>query len=245
MATAGLGPALEVYLLGQVDYEECLALQQRLVYELSGRDDGQSALLICEHANLITVGRSGSWSHIRCDERERASRQLEVRWVNRGGGCVLHGLGQLAIYPIVPLAWHRLPVGQFLSRFHEGLLAALGEQGIQGKGRAGSFDIWGRTGQLATLGLAVKHWTTYHGAYLNVCPDIDRQRLVQSDARGLTEASTLHLERQQPIRMSKLREALVRRLAAAWGLSRYHLYTGHPLLRSTAVTNHEPAARAG
>ena len=53
-------PAVEAYLLGVVDFEACLALQQRLVYETAGRSDGQITLLVCEHPLSITVGRQGS-----------------------------------------------------------------------------------------------------------------------------------------------------------------------------------------
>src|SRR5436190_21819309 len=92
------GPSVEAYLLGQVDYDVCLALQQRLVYEVSGRRDGQIALLLCEHPLSITVGRRGSWSHIHFDEAELTRRSIGVKFVNRGDGVVLHAPGQLAVY---------------------------------------------------------------------------------------------------------------------------------------------------
>ena len=97
----------EAYLLGSVDFEACLALQQRLVYEAAGRDDGQITLLLCEHPLTITVGRQGSRADIRLGQsaswKAGGSRS---RWVNRGGGCLVHAPGQLAIYPIVPLEPH-------------------------------------------------------------------------------------------------------------------------------------------
>src|SRR5690348_8506148 len=96
-------PAVEAHLLGTVSFEDCLALQQRLVYETSGRSDRQITLLVCEHPLKITVGRLGSRSHIHLSRHELVSRQIDVRWVNRGGGCLVHAPGQLAIYPIVPL----------------------------------------------------------------------------------------------------------------------------------------------
>ena len=56
---------LEVYLLGIVDFDSALFLQERLAYEISGRSDAMGTLLLCEHPPLITVGREGSRSHIR------------------------------------------------------------------------------------------------------------------------------------------------------------------------------------
>ena len=163
-------PSVEAFFLGKIDFEACLALQRRLVFEAGGRADGQIALLLCEHPGLITVGRLGSRAHIHLSPRELTSRRLEVSWVNRGGGCLLHAPGQLAVYPIVPLWWHRFTVGEYLNRLQSGILATLNELGIAGQTRAGSHGIWGRTGQLVAFGAAVKNWTTYYGAYINVDP---------------------------------------------------------------------------
>ena len=91
--------AIETHLLGLIDHARCLALQRRLVDEIGGRNDGQIALLLCEHPNLITVGRAGSAADLSLESDLLRSHRLETRWVGRGGGCVVHTPGQLAIYP--------------------------------------------------------------------------------------------------------------------------------------------------
>ena len=93
---------LQVYLLGTVDFEAALVVQKRLAYHVAGDASG-AALILCEHFPLITIGRQGSRSHILCEPDEIRTRQWRIRWVNRGGGCLLHLPGQLAIYPILPL----------------------------------------------------------------------------------------------------------------------------------------------
>lgn len=222
-------PAVEVHLLGQVDFEACLALKQRLVYETAGSTSGQVTLLVCEHFPTITVGRDGSWSHIGHNTQELARRQLGVRWVNRGGGCIVHAPGQLAIYPIVPLACKGMSVGDYLDRLQRALAAALAEVGFHGQGRPGRYGLWGRLGQVAAVGVAVKSWVTYYGAYVNVCPAMPLVRGATMDPVDGTLPSSLAAERQRPVRMSGVRERLVRHLAEALGGGRYHLYTGHPL----------------
>src|SRR5260370_23989127 len=77
--------ALQVYLLGPVDFEAALALQRLLVYQVAG-DRSCAALLLCEHPPLITVGREGSRAHVLCEAEELRARRWPVRWVNRGGG---------------------------------------------------------------------------------------------------------------------------------------------------------------
>src|SRR5262252_2625833 len=94
--------ALQAYLLGTVDFDAALALQRQLVYQVGGERD-QAALVLCEHPAAITVGRQGSRAHILYEPEELHSLRWRVRWVNRGGGCLLHLPGQLAVYPILPL----------------------------------------------------------------------------------------------------------------------------------------------
>src|SRR5690348_13584621 len=92
---------LEIFTLGLVDFEDAQRLQRRLVYDLGERGGG--ALILCEHPPTISVGRSGSWAHIRADFDELRDLGIAVHWVNRGGGCVLHMPGQLAAYLALPL----------------------------------------------------------------------------------------------------------------------------------------------
>src|SRR5438270_12839658 len=101
-ARSSPGVALQVYLLGTVEFEALLRLQRRLHYEISG-DRGQAALVLCEHPPLITVGRHGSRAQILLEAQELKLRGWPVRWVNRGGGCWLHQPGQLSVYALVPL----------------------------------------------------------------------------------------------------------------------------------------------
>jgi lipoyl(octanoyl) transferase len=224
-------PALEVFFLHRLEFSRCLDLQQRLLVEVGARDDGQIVLLLCEHPQVITVGRNGSAGDINRESRIIKNRQIEVNYVNRGGSCLLHCPGQLAIYPLVPLNWHGFTVGEFLERLQTGIIETLDDLNIHGHTPPGRYGIWGRTGQLAAVGVAVRNWITYYGAYLNVDPPMGMFRLVESDPVEHTHMSSLLAERRGPVRMTTVRTALVPRLSEAFGCDRYHIYTGHPLLR--------------
>jgi lipoyl(octanoyl) transferase len=224
-------PAMEAFFLHRLEFSRCLELQQRLLGEVGRRDDGQIVLLLCEHPDIITIGRGGSSADINRESRIIKSRQIEAIYVNRGGGCLLHCPGQLAIYPLAPLSWHGYTVGDFLERFQAGIIETLDDLGIRGHTRPGRFGIWGRTGQLAALGVAVRNWITYYGAYLNVSPPMGLFRVVESDPLEHSRMSCLMAERRGPVRMTTVRATLVRHLSEIFGCDRYHLFTGHPLLR--------------
>jgi len=222
---------VETYLLGQIPLEDGLRLQKRLVQELAVRRDGQIHLLFCEHPRIITVGRTGSPAELRLDAPLLRNRQIEVRWVKRGGGCLVHAPGQLAVYPLVPLEWHGFSVGEYLDRVQAGMMNALDELGVVSHTRLGCHGIWGRTGRLAAFGVAVRDWVTYHGAFLNVAPPMGLFRLTENASDEDARMGCLQAERRSIAKMPKVRAALVRHLTEAFGCDRYHLYTGHPLLR--------------
>ncbi len=151
--------------------------------------------------------------------------------MNRGGGTLVHCPGQLAVYPIVPLRWHDLSPGEYLRRLQAALAETLTELGVQVHVPPGRCGVWGRTGQIASLGVAVRDWVTWHGAYLNVSPAMGLLRLVESDPLGHTPAGSISAERRGVVRMATVRAVLVRHLTEAFGCDRYHLYTGHPWLK--------------
>ncbi|MBX9788830.1 MAG: hypothetical protein K2Y37_07925 [Pirellulales bacterium] len=223
-------PSLEAYLLGLIDFERALGLARRLVFDAGGGNDRQIRLLLCEHPTTVTVGRQGSRAHLRVDERELESRQIPVRWVNRGGGCLVHAPGQLAVYPIVPLETFGWSVGEYMARLQGAWQSMLNELGIAARPHAGRHGLWGRTGQLVAMGVAVNGWITYHGSFLNVDPSMTLQQLVDSDPAEHTPLTSLVVERQQPIKMPLVRSRLIGHLAAAFEVERQHLYSGHPYL---------------
>ena len=95
------------HLLGTVKYDLVNQLQKQIV-NLStfstAINPRQITVLLCEHDPVVTVGYSGSRSHIRLKAEQLQKQNLRTQWVNRGGGCYLHGEGQLCVYPIVPLS---------------------------------------------------------------------------------------------------------------------------------------------
>jgi lipoyl(octanoyl) transferase len=230
---AGREPVLRAYLLGCVDFEAVLALQHRLVFEAGEGRRPTIELLVCEHRPVITVGRDGSRLHVRLSAGELRSRQLEVRWVGRGGGVLAHLPGQLAVYPIAPLDQLGWTVGNYLDRLQAGLQAVLADVGVQAEARAAWRGLWGRSGQLAAIGIAVRRWTTYHGAFINVAPAMEPFHHLQTDPDQRQTMSSLAVERQKHVRMATARAAVVPRLAEVFACQRYHMHTGHPLLLAT------------
>ncbi|MGC1275880.1 MAG: hypothetical protein WBC44_19415 [Planctomycetaceae bacterium] len=223
---------LEVHLLGLVDFDAAVFLQERLVYEFSGRDDQTGGLLLCEHPPMVTIGREGSRASLRADDQDFAARQMDVRWINRGGGCLVHCPGQLAAYPVVPLERLGLRPAEYAARLCEAVIDLCTEMHVAAWPSEDGRGVSCRLGQFAYVGAAVKSGIAYHGLFVNVAPPMDLVRLVDGGRRSERQTS-LAAQRARATEMHTVREGLIRHLAAVLGYDKHHVYTSHPLLKRT------------
>jgi lipoyl(octanoyl) transferase len=230
-------PLLEAYLLGLVDFDEVQKLQRRLVYEQGER--GEATLIVCEHPPTLSVGRLGSRAHIAADDDALASMGIKVHWVNRGGGCVLHLPGQLACYLIMPLALADLSPMGYVQGLEGVLLQVLDEFELRGAVRPEPHGIFLGEARAASIGVAINRGIAYHGFTLNVGPYLDLFDVLTEPgpAGSFLRQTSMESRRQRPTPMSKVREALVRRTEAVFGLDRRHLYTHHPQLRRKVLSH--------
>jgi lipoyl(octanoyl) transferase len=229
------GGALRVYLLGEVAFDRALALQRALAREVAADRDGL-ALVLCSHPPLITVGRQGGPGQLLLDPDEPRALRCPVRWVNRGGGCLLHLAGQMAVYPILALDRQRLGLTDYLGRLHRVLVAALDDFSVCAAARPGRPGVWVGRRMAAGVGVAVRDWVAYFGAYLNIDPDLAPFRLVQTGEDDGPMTSLVR-ERGGPLRTALVRERLLEHFCAAFGCEHTALFFSHPLLG-------RPAARA-
>jgi lipoyl(octanoyl) transferase len=223
-------PAVEVYMLGLVDFSEVQQLQRRIVYNLG--EQGGAALVLCEHEPTISVGRSGSRAHIVPDDDSLRALGIKVHWVNRGGGCVLHLPGQLAANFALPLDRFGLTLNDYLNRLYETILAVLEEFDLHGTIRTDLPGVFSGPARIATVGIAVNRWIAYHGLTLNVGPYLEGFDVLEEPGIGKAPLryTSMEARRQRYTAMSKVREALIRHLERIFGLERHHVYTHHPLI---------------
>jgi lipoyl(octanoyl) transferase len=233
--------SLQVYLLGTVDFDDALRWQRRLVYEVSG-DRRQSFLILCEHPPLISVGRDGSREHIGIEDHDLDAREWPVRWVNRGGGCLLHAPGQLAIYPILALDRLGLDLQGYLDRLHGVLADVITNMEVPAEVRPGRPGVWANGRLLAHVGVAVREWVTYFGAALNVHPDLEPFRPIQVAGPGEPPMTSLAREHREPIRDGTVRQRLVEAFGQRFGFARTSLFHTHPALIRPAPAHAIPSS---
>lgn len=163
---------LEIVGLGRMPYAEALELQRRLAKERIEKRRKNDLLLLVEHPPVITLGRGFRPEHLRTPRALLEARGIEVHEIERGGDVTFHGPGQLVGYPIFDLAEHRPDLHWFLRRLEEALMAALGQFGIEARRREGYTGVWVQDRKIASIGIHVRQWVTWHGFALNVTTDL-------------------------------------------------------------------------
>lgn len=175
---------LEVVEAGTVPYVEALDWQRRLADDrIAGRLD-HDVLLVLEHPPVVTLGRSSHAAHV------LQPAGVDVVEVERGGDVTYHGPGQLVGYPIIDLRNYKQDLHWYLRTLEQTLIAALGYLGIPGETHKGLTGVWTRGRKIASIGIHVKQWVTWHGFALNVTTDLsDFDRIVPCGIPGVVMTS--------------------------------------------------------
>jgi lipoyl synthase len=153
---------------GVLDYAEALVRQRQMVDERI-KDLSPDRLLLVEHPPVVTIGRSGSLNDLHVSKVALAERGVALQHVERGGRATFHGPGQLVAYPIVKVADKDLHA--FLKRLLDTAADVLRSYGLDPEYREGQPGVWVNGAKIASVGLAVRKWVTYHGIALNVSTD--------------------------------------------------------------------------
>ncbi len=158
--------ALQVGCPGRVEYERAVVWQEALVERRLG--GGPDVLLLLEHPPVYTLGRGADPRHL----GDAGGDRIPVVRTHRGGQVTYHGPGQLVGYPILGLRDLRPDVRWYVRMLEETLVAALGDLGIVAGRREGLTGVWVENRKIASLGVAVRRWVTWHGFALNVGLDL-------------------------------------------------------------------------
>ncbi|MGP8125544.1 MAG: lipoyl(octanoyl) transferase LipB [Nitrososphaerales archaeon] len=168
---------------GRMEYGAALELQRSLAARRA-RGEVPDVLILLEHDNVITLGRKTSPENFR-------PQGVPVFEVERGGDATYHGPGQLVGYPIVMLDDH--DVRRHVRNIEEGLIGSVRRFGIEGERLDGHPGVWVRGKKLASVGVAVTNWVTYHGFALNVNTDLSYFNLIRPC--GLDPSTMTSMER--------------------------------------------------
>ena len=155
-----------------MSYGEALSLQRALALRRIDRSVQHDLLLLVEHPPVVTMGRSTRPENLPAPQETLTAKGVELFEIERGGDVTYHGPGQLVGYPIFDLTEHKADLHWFLRQLESALIRVLSDFGIEGERQKGYTGVWTAGRKIASIGIHVKQWVTWHGFALNVTTDL-------------------------------------------------------------------------
>lgn len=160
---------------GLVDYESAVAKQLALLESVSDGSEDET-LVFVTHPPVVTLGRGA----VPEDMLGWSGSTFES---SRGGRATYHGPNQVIVYPILDLkkehaSYKSRDVHAYLRALESATVSVIREVGLQSAeartskvGEISLTGVWVGDKKIASLGIAVRQWITYHGVAINVLND--------------------------------------------------------------------------
>jgi lipoyl(octanoyl) transferase len=195
--------------LGVMEYGEALGVQKDFAAKRA-RGEVPDTLLLVEHPHVVTLGRKTTPANIR-------PQAIPVFQVERGGDATYHGPGQLVGYPIILLADH--DIRRHVRNIEETIIRTVGEYGVHGERVDGHPGIWVNGRKLASIGVAVTEWVTFHGFALNVNTDLSYFELIRPCGLDPSTMTSMQKLRGASLPMAEVKATLAAHYSAVTGMS--------------------------
>ena len=163
--------SLHIINCGLADYRQILQLQHQL-QEKRRLSEIQNTVLIVEHPPVITLGARQSANKLLVNKEELIRKNIDVVDIRRGGGTTAHNPGQLVFYPILNLQEFDLGISEYIRVLESIGIELLEQLDVHSKRRKGFPGLWIGAKKIASIGVRVSKFITYHGMAININNDL-------------------------------------------------------------------------
>jgi len=211
---------LDVLDLGLRNYKEVWDLQRKLVYKRIS-DDIPDSLILVEHFPVITLGRQAKKEEVLVSKSYLSERRISLFQIERGGKATFHGPGQLVAYPIINLALNEKDLHKYLRNLEETVIRLLKKVGVKGERKERYTGVWVKDKKIASIGIAIKKWVTYHGLALNVNVDLSYFSLIFPCGMDNKKITSLRKIFSYPVEMDKVKKLFIKSFCEVFDYSKY------------------------
>lgn len=166
---------------GLVEYNEAWAKQEELfnrsIEEKLNDQPTDNYLVLCEHPNVYTLGKSGDEHNMLLNYIQLRAKDATFVKTNRGGDITYHGPGQVVGYPIFDLANFNLGLKQYIFNVEEAIINTLSRYNLLSSRLVGATGVWLDVGKptcrkICAIGVRSSRFVTMHGFALNANTDL-------------------------------------------------------------------------
>jgi len=193
--------------LGLIEYREAWDLQHSL-WSKRVAGDLPDLLLLLEHPHVITLGRRKNRSYLIAAEDILEAMNIPIFHVERGGDVTYHGPGQLVAYPILDLKDYGYRLIRYVNQLEEVILLILKGFGIKGRKDSSIRGVWVGEDKIASIGVAIKRWVSFHGLSLNYATDLKYFDLIHPCGLEGRKMTTLEKILETSISRERMKERI-------------------------------------
>ena len=220
----GVATMLQVLHLGLEPYAVTLHRQEDLVRQrLLGIVP--DTLILVEHPPVVTLGRAKQRGNLLLDPAALWARGIEFFEITRGGDATYHAPGQLVGYPVFDLRQHGKDVLKFCRGMEAALIGTLATFGIKAEAVPGKAGVWVDEKKIASLGISVRRWVTFHGFALNVTTDLTGFRVIRPCGEDPEVMTSMAAILQGPVSMEEVRRVVAAQFAKEFFLTETTAHT--------------------
>ena len=206
-AQTGIESPLRIIDCGLAEYRQVLQLQHQL-REKRRRGEITNTVLILEHQPVITLGARQSANKLLASKEDLAQKHIDVVDIRRGGGTTAHNPGQLVFYPILNLQQLNLGISEYIREL-ESIGAELLEQlEVHAERQKGYPGLWIGTKKIASIGVRVSKFITFHGMAINIQNDLSIFDFITPCGLDGVEITSVLKETGKRHSMSQVKERL-------------------------------------
>ena len=203
--------------LGLVDYQKSFELQKKFVDAVILRKTSNT-LITCEHPHVITLTQLAKKENILASHDVLKKLGVGICWTDRGGDVTYHGPGQIVLWPIFDLRQDEKDLHAFLKKLEEVVIRTLRNNfGLNAYRKSGLTGVWVGPYKVASIGIGVRHWVTYHGLSLNVRTDKKYFSLIKPCGLDNVKMASLNELLGDDISMESIRNMLLESIQDVFG----------------------------
>ena len=163
---------LQIQDCGVCEYRSVLQLQQELCEKRRNNEIGNT-IIIVEHPAVITFGARKSANKLLFSKEELAFNNIDIVEIRRGGGTTAHNPGQIVFYPILNLNQLSLGISEYIRKLEIIGMELLAQFNLDCDTKKGYPGLWIGDKKIASIGVRVSKFVTYHGMAINISNDLN------------------------------------------------------------------------
>jgi len=201
--------------LGKIEYEQAHHIQQQAVKRVI--IEGHPTILLCEHNPVFTLGRLGSENNFLLAQTKIKELGAKILRIDRGGEVTFHGPGQIIMYPILDLNKYGKDLRRYLEGLEQVTIELLQYFGIVASRLPGQRGVWVNDKKIASIGIGVRKWVSYHGMAINVATNLNYFAMIKPCGLDATMTS-MNKELGRVVDFNEVKQKLIEYFCHHFGL---------------------------